>query len=226
MSVFDTLAKYDRHTNKVYVPLGIVNYSTPVNSTEFAIHAARYAVRFFKALVPVLYPNYARTLGQRRDSWLYSKQYQGRFEAAVDCLLTQYHNTNEDLKSTFLRTLADRTSAGPALMEQTLALMQAYSAFKELLNNQSTQRSNFQLAGQLQGGTPEQLFFVAYAQDNCDTSDNVHRRRQFHADISQLPPEDRVNFPLTQLEAFARAFACNHTESMVANKRCPIIRAP
>lgn len=71
--------------------------------------------------------------------------------------------------------------------------------------------------------TPEQLFFVAYGHDNCEASDTVHRRRRW-LESGELPPEDRVNIPLMQFEEFTRAFACNSTAPMTANRRCPMVR--
>lgn len=56
--------------------------------------------------------------------------------------------------------------------------------------------------------TSEQLFFLYYALDNCERSDDTYQAHQFRV-WSRLPPEYRVNLPLRHLPQFARAFRCS-----------------
>ncbi|KAH7967801.1 hypothetical protein HPB52_002551 [Rhipicephalus sanguineus] len=219
-SLFGTDAKYDALTHTIYVPLVTVNWSLPADSIAFAVHAARYAVRVFKALAPMLRQEYTRSSEQPNNSEVYSKGYQEQPNATTRCLVEQYENASRNLKSAFLYKMTDRTLLGPALLDQTTALVQAYSVFKEKLRARRFEDSNFRLIG-LPHLTPEQLFFVAYGQDNCEVSDTVHRRRQWH-EHGELPPEDRVNIPLMQFEEFARVFACNDTAPMAADRLCPM----
>lgn len=221
MSLFTTEARYDAQNSAIYMPLVTVNWSVPASSIAFAIHAARYAVRVFKALGPALRLGYARASEQPAGSDVYSKRYQEQLNATTRCLVEQYENASSNLKSAFLQKTTDRTPLGYALLDQTGALVQAYSVFKEKLSARRFGHSNFRLVG-LPHLTPEQLFFVAYGHDNCEASDTVHRRHRWH-ERGELPPEDRVNFPLMQFEEFARAFACNSTAPMATNRHCSMV---
>ncbi|XP_075545683.1 uncharacterized protein LOC142579414 [Dermacentor variabilis] len=222
MSLFGTEARYDARNSAVYMPLVTVNWSVPASSIASAIHAARYAVRVFKALGLALRLGYAHASEQRAGSDMYSKRYHGQRNATTRCLVEQYENASRSLKSAFLQKTADRAPLGAALLDQTDALVQAYTVFKEELSARRFGHSNFRLVG-LPRLTPEQLFFVAYGHDNCEASDTVHRRRRW-LESGELPPEDRVNIPLMHFEEFTRAFGCNSTAPMSANRRCPMVR--
>ncbi|XP_040357192.1 uncharacterized protein LOC121046722 [Ixodes scapularis] len=220
-SVFDSEARYDVQRKNVHVPMAIINASVPANSTAFVVHISRYGVRIFKALIPALYQEYVYEANQHDEGpLLYTDGYQERLRDTVSCLLSQYKLLAGQLKSTFLKGIPDLTSAGLAILEQTLALQQAYWTFQEFLNIKRVWRSDFRLAG-LPQLSSEQLFFVAYALDNCEASDDLFRSHRFHTTF-QLPPEDRVNFPLSQLEAFAQAFSCQQESPMIGRKRCPV----
>ncbi|CAN8005914.1 unnamed protein product [Ixodes hexagonus] len=220
-SVFDTQPSYDVQRKNVHIPMTILNASVPANSTSFIVHSARYGVRIFKALIPALYQDYVYDSNQHdQGPLLYTDGYQEHLRDTIQCLISQYRALTGQLKSTVLKGIQDLSSAGLAILEQTLALQQAYWTFQELLNIKRVWRSDFRLAGLLQLSS-EQLFFVAYALDNCEASDDVFRRHSFQTTF-RLPPEDRVNFPLSQLEAFAQAFSCHRNSPMIGRKRCPV----
>ncbi|KAH6937324.1 hypothetical protein HPB50_026736 [Hyalomma asiaticum] len=216
VSLFGTEPKYDALSNTIYMPLVTVNWSLPADSIAFAVHAARYAVRVSKALVPMLRQDNAHSSEQFSSS---DRHYQQQLNAMTKCMVEQYENASRNLKSTFLQ-VTDHTPLGPALSDQTVALMHAYSVFKEKLRARRFEKANFRLSG-LPHLTPEQLFFVAYGHDNCEASNTIHQRRWWF-ERGELPAEDRVNFPLMQFEEFARVFTCNGTAPMVANRRCPM----
>ncbi|KAL1432985.1 hypothetical protein MTO96_001969 [Rhipicephalus appendiculatus] len=58
----------------------------------------------------------------------------------------------------------------------------------------------------------DQLFFVYYALDNCERSDDAYHARAFDIRF-ELPPEDRVNFPLLKMDAFQARLRLPWTES-------------
>ncbi|KAK8756422.1 hypothetical protein V5799_000854 [Amblyomma americanum] len=223
LSVFGTETSYDAQKKRISVPLAVVDWSVPADSIAFVIHAARYAVRVLKALVRGLLPDYEYASNQSVGGRSYSEGYRERLRATVRCLLGQYQNASKTVKGEFFQRVMNHAPAGTALLEQSVALMQAHSVFKDHLRARRVWHSDFRLAG-LPRLTSEQLFFVAYARDNCEASDQVHQRRRW-LDHGLLPPEDRVNFPLAQFDAFARAFTCNHTAPMAANGHCALIRA-
>lgn len=75
----------------------------------------------------------------------------------------------------------------------------------------------------LAGFTPDQQFFVAYAQSWCGKlrDDGVARRA---ATDPHAPPRFRVNGPLSNMPEFARAFSCREGSPMVrpAAQRCDL----
>ncbi|CAN7942382.1 unnamed protein product, partial [Ixodes pacificus] len=141
-SVFDSEARYDVQRKNVHVPMAIINASVPANSTAFVVHISRYGVRIFKALIPALYQEYVYEANQHdQGPLLYTDGYQERLRDTVSCLLGQYKLLAGQLKSTFLKGIPDLTSAGLAILEQTLALQQAYWTFQEFLNIKRVWRS-------------------------------------------------------------------------------------
>ncbi|ACL64614.1 Endothelin-converting enzyme 1 [Anaeromyxobacter dehalogenans 2CP-1] len=75
----------------------------------------------------------------------------------------------------------------------------------------------------LLGFTPEQQFFVGYAQSWCSKYREQEARRRAVVD-PHSPPRFRVNGPLSNLPEFARAFACAEGTPMArpAAERCEI----
>ncbi|KAL3178231.1 hypothetical protein MRX96_038742 [Rhipicephalus microplus] len=141
-SLFSTDAKYDAPSLTIYVPMIIFNWTFPADSVPFVVHAARYAVRVFKALAPMLRQNHE----QPNSSEVY-EGYHERLNDTTRCLVEQYENASRNLKSAFLNKMTDRTRLGHALLDQTTALVQAYSVFKENLRARRFVNSNFRLAG-------------------------------------------------------------------------------
>ncbi|XP_064481923.1 uncharacterized protein LOC135394832 [Ornithodoros turicata] len=216
-SLLRTNVLYDVQTKAVYIPIAVINTSIPISSAVFVIHIARYGVRMFKGLVPALYQEYVYERRHNNgDPVLYGDGYEDRLRKIIRCLLQRYQDFAENLKSTFISKLQNVTHVSLAIFEQTLALMQSYWAFQELLKIKRVWRTDFRLLPQL---SSDQLFFVMFALDNCEKSDEAYRRRRFET-LSVLPPEDRVNFPLSQFAEFARAFACNRSSPMNSQRRC------
>lgn len=53
----------------------------------------------------------------------------------------------------------------------------------------------------------DQLFFLYYALDNCEQSDEPYKSHQYRT-WRRLPPEQQVNFPLRHTPQFWEAFNC------------------
>ncbi|XP_075543282.1 uncharacterized protein LOC142577712 [Dermacentor variabilis] len=119
-----------------------------------------------------------------------------------------------------MRSMSDVSPAGFSLLEQTVALMAAYWAFQELLTVKRVWRSDFRFA-QLPDLSSDQLFFLYYALDNCERSDDAYQARAFDTRF-ELPPEDRVNFPLLQMDAFKHAFGCRGRSPMATASQCSV----
>lgn len=71
------------------------------------------------------------------------------------------------------------------------------------------------------GLTPDQLFFVGYAQSWC--SKRTPEIEQLYATVdSHSPPRFRVNGPLSQFPAFQTAFKCKAGKPMAPKTRCEV----
>ncbi|KAG0429654.1 hypothetical protein HPB47_023418 [Ixodes persulcatus] len=221
-SLFDTLPSYNTQKNSVFIPVAVMNHSIPARGSLFAFHIARFGVRIFRGLLPVIYNDFVFSEQKQEDvPMLFSDAYQKRLQETVQCLLDAFQNTPQFLKSNFLKNLADVTAAGFSFLEQTVALVQAFSAFQERLNIKRIWKSDFRLSG-LPKLSAEQLFFVYYALDNCEASDDDYRSRAFETRFA-LPPEDRVNFPLIHFEEFKKAFSCPAGSPMAQPDRCVVV---
>ncbi|CAN8032537.1 unnamed protein product [Ixodes persulcatus] len=221
-SLFDTLPSYNTQKNSVFIPVAVMNHSIPARGSLFAFHIARFGVRIFRGLLPVIYNDFVFSEQKQEDvPMLFSDAYQKRLQKTVQCLLDAFQNTPQFLKSNFLKNLADVTAAGFSFLEQTVALVQAFSAFQERLNIKRIWKSDFRLSG-LPKLSAEQLFFVYYALDNCEASDDDYRSRAFETRFA-LPPEDRVNFPLIHFEEFKKAFSCPAGSPMAQPDRCVVV---
>jgi len=71
------------------------------------------------------------------------------------------------------------------------------------------------------GYTPDQRFWIAYAQQWCTQTRPEQLRSQAEAD-PHAPDEYRTNTVLTDLPEFARSFSCKKTAPMVAPKPCRV----
>ncbi|KAL3209865.1 hypothetical protein MRX96_037672 [Rhipicephalus microplus] len=220
-SSLDASPRYDVETKSLFVPVAVMNASVPTNGSMFAFHIARYGVRLIKGLMPVLYNDFVFSSGPYDNApLLYTQGYDRRLRDTIKCLVGDYYRAPDILKSNFMRSMGDISPAGFSLLEQTVALMVAYWAFQELLTVKRVWQSDFRFA-QLPDLTSEQLFFVYYALDNCERGDDAYYARAFDARF-ELPPEERVNFPLLQMDAFKRAFGCRGRSPMATAPLCSV----
>ncbi|KAH7955163.1 hypothetical protein HPB49_024969 [Dermacentor silvarum] len=220
-STLDASPHYDVQKKSLFVPAAVINASVPTNGSMFAFHIARYGVRLIKGLMPVLYNDFVFSNGPSDDApLLYTQGYDRRLRDTVKCLVSDYIKAPDILKSNFMRSMSDVSPAGFSLLEQTVALMAAYWAFQELLTVKRVWRSDFRFA-QLPDLSSDQLFFLYYALDNCERSDDAYQARAFDTRF-ELPPEERVNFPLLQMDAFKHAFGCRGRSPMATASQCSV----
>ena len=66
----------------------------------------------------------------------------------------------------------------------------------------------------LQGFTPEQRFFVAFAQARCEEARPEERRLRLRTG-GPAPAKSRVNGAVTHMKEFAEAFSCPKEAAMV-----------
>lgn len=104
----------------VYVPLGLVNDSVPGNSTMFAFHLSRVAVRLFSSLVRIASET---ELIQRGDLQLL-------YDDLLGCFARDFRALPGSLRSQPERVVTDADDGSYAMMIQTAALRLGFHAFK------------------------------------------------------------------------------------------------
>ncbi|KAH8008960.1 hypothetical protein HPB51_008151 [Rhipicephalus microplus] len=190
-------ATYDHLLGRVQVPTALFNTSVPGNSAGFSLQMARYAVRFYYALLEALFVDEE---GQPDDA---SRR---KVETLLQCFEWDLRELPPALRSPMM--------PGPAMsrgriLQQTAALQLAFRAFQELW--QVRRAWNVDLRYQrLPDLSAEALFFVYYALDNCESSDQVYKEQHGR----WLPAEYRVNLPLRHVVEFAPLFNCTADTNM------------
>ncbi|KAH7962877.1 hypothetical protein HPB52_018463 [Rhipicephalus sanguineus] len=233
--VFDMQTRYSDALQAVYVPVGLVNSSAVANGQLLAFQAARTAVRFYTGLLPVAYEHWDSNLPEADAQWVLSTSSRRSLDRLLECLSSDYQALSSSSFSSWVPVNREAVDDRYPLLAQTTALALAYAAFKELLRGEHQQRVDFRLQS-LSDVSSEQLFFVYYALDNCESTDEAYQATQFRTH-GRLPAAHRVNFPLRHLPQFARAFRCSDSDDtattelprrgiMAATKRrrCDVMR--
>ncbi|MGI8656102.1 MAG: M13 family metallopeptidase [Pyrinomonadaceae bacterium] len=133
------------------------------------------------------------------------------FEARADCVVKQFDNfkvedgINEKGKLVVGESIADLGG-----------LTVAYAAFQKSLEGKPRPAN-------IDGFTPEQRFFLGWAQVWAEQARPEYARLLVNTDPHPLS-RFRVNGPLSNMPAFARAFGCKQNETMVRaeTERCQI----
>lgn len=144
--------------------------------------------------------------GNLRDWW--SAADAKAFETRTQCIVDQYaqYVVVDDLHINSHLTIGeDAADLG--------GLILAYNAWKSETENKTlTSR---------EGMTPDQRFFVGYAQWACENSRPESERLQVRTD-PHSPGRYRVNGLVVNMPEFERAFACHKGDAMVRENRCRV----
>ncbi|KAL3218050.1 hypothetical protein MRX96_031839 [Rhipicephalus microplus] len=226
-NVFGTQSRYSDALQAVYVPVGLVNSSAVANGQLLAFQAARTAVRFYAGLLPVTYEHWDSNLPNADAQWSLSPSSRNSLDQLLDCLASDYQALSSSSFSSLVSVNRESVDERYSLLAQTTALALAYAAFEELLRGEQNQRLDFRLET-LSDVSSEQLFFVYYALDNCETTDEAYRVTQFQT-RGRLPAVHRVNFPLRHVPQFGRAFRCSDSDATATTerqrpRRCDVMR--
>lgn len=141
-------------------------------------------------------------------SW-WTKEDRAKFEERASCVTNQFNgyqiqpNLNINGKLTLGENIADLGG-----------LTMAYEAYKKSLVGKSE-------PGKIDGFTPEQRFFLGWAQVWADKTTDEFARQQVLTD-PHSNARYRVNGPLSNLPQFAQAFGCKPGQAMVRNDICKI----
>ncbi|KAH7951258.1 hypothetical protein HPB52_007219 [Rhipicephalus sanguineus] len=212
---------FDAGLRRVGIPQGLLNDSVPANSSIFAFHLARVAVRFYASMVPLLYSSFEYDREAALDLGPDSKRV---LEGARRCLEEDWRALSKrdaEMVSLPYGLLDDRAWwLRRWLLEQTLAIELALHAFRELLDVRRIWKLQYRFVT-LPDYTSTQLFFMYYALDHCEKDYEGFERRQF-LQRKRPPAKMRVNLPLRHVGAFADAFGCKRGDEMIADEPCTI----
>jgi endothelin-converting enzyme/putative endopeptidase len=147
--------------------------------------------------------------GNLKDWW--TKDDEQKFTDRADCMVKQYDaieavpGVHLNGKLTLGENLAD---LGGLWLAWLAWLDKAHAAHVDM-------------SAQTDGYTPDQRFWIAYAQQWCTQTRPEQLRTQAQTD-PHAPDEYRANTVLTDLPDFAKSFSCKPTAAMVAAKACRV----
>ncbi|XP_077550456.1 uncharacterized protein LOC144163370 [Haemaphysalis longicornis] len=169
----------------------------------FALHSSRYSVRTYRALAHILF----RSASDEPDAALWRQDRDTALAPLLGCFewdLRQLPTALRAASSDDLGAVApDSAVSRGAVLQQAVALKMAFRAFKKLLHVEELRDRDFRYA-RFPELTSEQLFFIYYAIDNCESGDVVYGEQLDH----RLPAPYRVNVPLRHMVEFGDAFHC------------------
>jgi endothelin-converting enzyme/putative endopeptidase len=147
--------------------------------------------------------------GNLRNWW--SKDDEDKFNARADCMVKQY-DAIEAVPGVHLN--------GKLTLGENLAdlggLWLAWLAWLD-----KAQAAHVNLNAAPGGYTPEQRFWIAYAQQWCTQTRPEQLRTQAEGD-PHAPDEYRTNSVLQDLPEFAKSFSCKKTAAMVSANPCRV----
>ncbi|CAA9412127.1 MAG: Metallopeptidase [uncultured Pyrinomonadaceae bacterium] len=132
-----------------------------------------------------------------------------KFEERSDCVVNQFggYQIQEGLNINGKLTLGENIA-------DLGGLAMAYAAYQKSLEGKPKPAN-------IDGFTPEQRFFLGYAQIWAAKSTEAFERQQVLTD-SHSNARYRVNGPLSNLPQFAQAFSCKQGDKMVRDNFCKI----
>ncbi|KAH8028487.1 hypothetical protein HPB51_017447 [Rhipicephalus microplus] len=208
-----TVPDYEVMRQLVHVSMVLFNTSVPTNATLFSFHLSRVAVRVYRALVQLLFPNiYERdapiTLGDdaRRQ---------------LERLLSCFEDDLRQLPTTVRGPVSiDSAKSRGALLQHVAAIKLALRAFDDNLNVRRIWRVDYRFQD-LPNVSSDALFFIYYALDNCESADTVYAEHRGH----WLPAHYRVNAALRHVDEFAREFGCTPATDMASGtSMCNVLK--
>ncbi|CAN8033122.1 unnamed protein product, partial [Ixodes persulcatus] len=205
-----TEPKYDPTWQKVSLPLAVFNNSVPSNSSAFTFHLSRVAVRFYRALVQMLFEN----VYEHEVPFLLSEKARRNLTSLLSCFKNNLMQLPISLR---VSTVLDEATLIIALLEHTAALRLSLEAFRQLNHISRIWKLDFRFE-HLPELSAEQLFFVYFALDNCESVSSAHVTNE---DVT-LPARYRVNLALRHLSEFSDAFSCGAGSVLPAHYKCSV----
>lgn len=144
--------------------------------------------------------------GNLRDWW--TPEDGKQFDQRASCISDQYSQyvAVDDIKINGQLTMGENVA-------DLGGLMLAYMAWKSETSGQKLEP--------IEGFTPEQRFFIGYAQSWCSATRDESKR--LYATIDpHSPDKDRANGVVSNTPEFQQAFQCKAGSAMVREKRCRV----
>jgi predicted metalloendopeptidase len=144
--------------------------------------------------------------GNLRDWW--TARDAAEFEKRVSCVADEYSGFTsvDDVKLNGRLTLGENTADNGGLRV-------AYMALQEALKKNPSEK--------MDGLTPDQRFFVGFAQVWCENMSPQELRQRAMTD-PHSPGRFRVNGTLVNMPEFQKAFACKASSPMVGQNACHV----
>jgi putative endopeptidase len=147
--------------------------------------------------------------GNLKDWW--TKDDEAKFTQRAQCMVDQYDA---------IETVPGLHLNGKLTLGENLAdlggLWLAWVAWQD-----KAEAEHLDMAAKADGYTPEQRFWIAYAQQWCTQTRPEQLRSQAQTD-PHAPDEYRTNSVLQDLPAFAKSFNCKLPDKMVSAKPCRV----
>ena len=147
--------------------------------------------------------------GNLKNWW--TKEDEDKFNTRTSCMVKQF-DAIEAVPGVHLN--------GKLTLGENLAdlggLWLAWVAWQE-----KAQAAHIDMSARADGYTPEQRFWIAYAQQWCTQTRPEQLRSQAESD-AHSPDEYRANTVLSDLPEFAKSFSCKKTAKMVAAEPCSV----
>ena len=143
--------------------------------------------------------------GNLREWW--TKEDAAEFEKRAECIVEQFNSFQvDDLNVNGKLTLGENTADSGGLRI-------AYMSLKSALDGKTPAK--------IDGLSPEQRFFLGWAQGWCTNRRDEDARLRVQTD-PHAPPQYRVIGPLSNMPEFGEAFQCKTGQAMVREKQCRV----
>jgi putative endopeptidase len=147
--------------------------------------------------------------GNMRDWW--TPEDNKRFDERAACFVEQYGNyqATPDLKLNGKLTLGENAADNGGMRISWMALM-------DVLTKDPKKKKT-----KIDGFTPEQRFFLGFAQVWCENRTEQSSRLQAQSD-PHSPGRYRANGTISNMPEFQKAFSCKAGQPMAPEKRCRV----
>lgn len=213
-SVFDTVPKFDRDSQSIFVPMAMFDPSYMNDPESMLLQLPRVATKVIGALFAgIHYGNFP----QGKLHW--SVDTELGYHDVQKCLQRNYAASDANAASSMaggIRLRTEKTTQFDVL--ESLSILPAFKLFLKHVN-----QVNIEDYGLLTGLniTVKQLFYILYTKGLCETTDAA-RRRELAEESLFRPPSDRANGPLRNSFRFPTFWECASDSPMNPNQKCTI----